>query len=112
MSAADFNQLCVWASTQLGDKTDKDFEYFMKEEFGCRAKLASTETTLPDVKGGRPVSGTGGRTDLFFYIHDDDLEKFAVPRMEYGIRWWEDVLSNGGGVLYEKAVLKKYPKRW
>jgi hypothetical protein len=29
-----------------------------------------------------------------------------------GIRWWEDVLSNGGGVLYKEEVLIKYPKTW
>jgi hypothetical protein len=38
--------------------------------------------------------------------------KFAVPRLQIGIRWWEDVLGNGGGELYPEFVLAKYPKIW
>jgi hypothetical protein len=29
-----------------------------------------------------------------------------------GIKWWEDVLGNGNGVLYSQEVLEKYPKTW
>jgi len=29
-----------------------------------------------------------------------------------GIRWWEDVLGNGGGNLYTEEFLEKYPKGW
>jgi hypothetical protein len=58
------------------------------------------------------VEGTGGRNDVFFYVHDNDIDKFSVPRLSMGIRWWEDVLGNGNGVLYKEEVLTKYPKTW
>jgi len=38
--------------------------------------------------------------------------KFAVPRLQMGIRWWEDVLGNGNGELYPETCLAKYPKTW
>jgi len=50
--------------------------------------------------------------DLFFYIADKDISKFAVPRLQMGIRWWEDVLGNGNGKLYPREILEKYPKTW
>jgi len=45
-------------------------------------------------------------------VHDEDIDKFAVPRLSMGIRWWEDVLRNGNGVLYTEDVLEKYPMTW
>jgi len=29
-----------------------------------------------------------------------------------GVRWWEDVLGNGNGKLYDQDVLEAYPKTW
>jgi hypothetical protein len=29
-----------------------------------------------------------------------------------GIKWWEDVLGNGNGVLYPENILEKYEKTW
>ena len=45
-------------------------------------------------------------------LHSADIGKFAVPRLKAGIRWWEDVLANGGGPLYGEEILKKYPVTW
>ena len=103
-----FNQLCVWSGILVGVDQIKDFEKFMLEDVGARVKYETEIETLPT--NGEPE--TGGRNDLFFYIHDDDIMKFAVPRLSMGIRWWEDVLGNGGGVLYKQEVLTKYPKTW
>lgn len=103
-----FNQLCVWSGTIVGVDQIKDFENFMSDDIGVRVKYETEIKTLPT--DGEP--DTGGRNDLFFYIHDDDIMKFAVPRLGMGIRWWEDVLGNGGGVLYTQEVLTKYPKTW
>lgn len=47
-----------------------------------------------------------------FYVHDDDIGRFAVKRLLYGIRWWEDVLGNGNGYQYSEDTLKKYQKIW
>jgi hypothetical protein len=120
-----FTQLCVWPgcivlgpgilpTSQKGIDAIKEFEKVMADEFsGTRVQYVEEILTLPDrTLKGDPVPGTGGRTDLFFYVHVDDISKFAVPRMAIGIRWWEDVLNNGGGVLYPQRILEKYPKSW
>lgn len=46
------------------------------------------------------------------YFNYEDLSKFAVPRLSVGIRWWEDVLGNGGARLYSDDILKKYNPKW
>jgi hypothetical protein len=98
--------VCVWAGTTVGDDAD-GFVKFMLKEFSARTVYLEEIETFPDRdSGGRCVEGTGGRTDLFFAVHREDIGKFAVPRLAYGIRWIEDVLSevNGGAVLYPDRV--------
>ena len=106
-----FNQLCVWPGTVVGDskKVQEDFVKFFKDELGVTVKYETEVKTLPDTP---ECTKTGGRNDLFFYIADDDIMKFAVPRLSMGIRWYEDVLGNGGGKLYPTEVLEKYEKTW
>lgn len=83
-----YNQLCVLQGT-LEPDSKKEFNKFFKENFGVRVKYAEQTHTLPDPG----VKGTGGRSDLLFFIHDDDIQKFAIPRFKMGIRWWEDVFT-------------------
>ena len=110
-----FNQVCVWGSTVVGKEKVKAFEDFMKSEWGARVKYLEEIKTLPDMKNGEPVKGTGGRNDVFFVIHDDDITKFAVKRsrMDPPARWIEDVLGNEtntkNGSIYPEHV-KKYRK--
>ena len=103
-----FNQLCVWPGTVVGDskKVQEDFVKFFKDELGVTVKYETEVKTLAD------ETGPGGRNDLFFYIADDDVMKFAIPRLQMGIRWYEDVLGNGGDKLYPTEVLEKYEKTW
>lgn len=113
----NFNQLCVWQGTVLetedGKITFEQFEDWVSENFGgVRIKMMEEVKTLPDMNNGVPIPETGGRNDLFFYVHDEDIQKFALARLQAGIRWWEDVLGNGQGNLYPKEILKKYPKTW
>ena len=105
---SQFNQLCVWPGVVVGDskKVQEDFVKFFKDELGVTVKYETEVKTLAD------ETGPGGRNDLFFYIADDDVMKFAIPRLQMGIRWYEDVLSNGGGKLYPTEVLEKYEKTW
>ena len=107
----EFNQLCVWPGTVVGDskKVQEDFVKFFRDELGVAVKYETEVKTLPDTPG---CTETGGRNDVFFYIADDDIGKFAIPRLNMGIRWYEDVLSNGGGDLYPTEVLEKYEKTW
>ena len=107
----EFNQLCVWPGTVVGDskKVQEDFVKFFKDELGVTVKYETEVKTLPDTP---ECTETGGRNDIFFYIADDDISKFAIPRLNMGIRWYEDVLSNGGDKLYPTEVLEKYEKTW
>jgi hypothetical protein len=106
IDAEKYTQLCVWPDTILGEGTPSEFEQFMLENFGTRVRFAEEVVTLPG------DGGPGGRHDLFFYAHNDDLGKFAVPRLQVGIRWWEDVVGNRSHLIYPKDVIDKYPKTW
>jgi hypothetical protein len=97
----NYNQVCVWEGTIVGPEKIREFEKFMMEQFEVRAQYLEELKTKPD-KG---VKGTGGRNDLFFAVHDEDVDKFSVPRLGYGIRWIEDVLSK------ENYKIKIYPLR-
>ena len=111
---SDYNQLTVWSGVILEDDQVDDFKEFMLENFSARVDFAELVYTLPDMEGGEPVPDTGGRADVFFYVHDDDIPKFATSRFKLDPtpRWWEDVLDNGGGKIYPQDVLEKYPKTW
>lgn len=109
-----YKQLCVWPGTLLGDSTPKDLEDFFINESGVRVKYHTEIETLPDLNpSGVPVPDTGGRSDLFFYVHDEDVSKFAVPRLQMGIRWWEDVIKyNDNSNLYPKEFVQSHPAVW
>lgn len=98
----------MWESTTLGDNGVKELQQFFIDEFNTRIKFAAEVTTLPTP--GQP--GTGGRIDLLFYVHDEDVMKFATKRFKYGMRWWEDVIPQGGAKIYPKEILNKYPVKW
>jgi len=106
----EFGQVCVWPGTVVktaraeGDSV-KDFEEHVRKEFGVRVMYLEEITTAPDIENGKPVEGTGGRNDLFFAVHNEDVEKFAVPRLSVGIRWIGDVLSK------ENYLSPIYPER-
>lgn len=111
----NFKQLCVWPSTVVGKENVKSFEDWMFETFGVRAKYDCEVKTLPDIENGRVVPETGGRNDLFFYIHNEDLGKFAIPRLQVGIRWWEDVISYNreqNEHLYTEDFISAHPITW
>ena len=104
-----FNQLCVLQGTIMPEGGAKELETFFKDEMGVKVKFETEVKTLPNEPG---CTLTGGRNDIFFYIADDDIGKFAVPRLSMGVRWWEDVLGNGNGKLYPTEILEKYNKTW
>jgi hypothetical protein len=104
-----FNQVCVWEAcvvTKSNEpKTPAEFEQFMKENFKSDVQYLEEIKTGPDLKNGQPVSETGGRIDLFFAISDEHVARFAIPRLQFGIKWIEDVLAKGN---YRSPI---YPKR-
>jgi hypothetical protein len=77
----------------------------MMEIFGVRVQYLEEIETKPDLDENRQqIEDTGGRNDVFFAVHSDDLSKFAIPRLSVGIRWLEDVYLNGNGSLYDDRV--------
>ena len=104
-----FNQLCVLQGCLMPEGGAKELEKFFKDKMGVTVKFETEVKTLPDTPG---CTETGGRNDVFFYIADDDIMKFAVPRLSMGIRWWEDCLLNGDEMFYTEEFLEKYPKTW
>jgi hypothetical protein len=105
-----YSQVCVWPGTLVGPDKIADFENFMLEEFKARVQYLEEINTYPDLKDGKIVDGTGGRTDLFFSVHQDDIGHFAIPRLQMGIRWFEDSVArcNGGNQLYPTYVMDYY----
>jgi hypothetical protein len=102
-----FEQVCVWRGVTLPPALIKEWEAAMLETFGARVQYLEEITTRPDIDPfGNPVPGTGGRSDLFFAVHSRDLRRFAYPRMEYGIKWIEDVLAKANYLhqIYPRRV--------
>jgi hypothetical protein len=111
-----FNQLCVWPGVIVGSTPQEQEELvkFMKNEMGVRVKYHTEVQTLPDLNpSGKAIPETGGRNDLFFFVHDEDVSKFAVPRLHLGIRWWEDVIVyNDNSNLYTPEFIQANPPKW
>ena len=89
-----FEQVCIWPGMIITQDEKFAFEeYFLAQ--GFKLLWLETITTRPDHdENGNVAHETGGRVDTFFAVHNDDVMKFAVPRLGMGIRWIEDVLEN------------------
>jgi hypothetical protein len=110
-----FTQLCVWPTATLEGETKEQFEEAILKSFKVRVKYLCEIKTNPDTdKYGAQVPETGGRNDLFFFLHNDDAIYFAVPRLKLGIRWWEDVIkyNDSSEGLYPKEFIEQYPPTW
>lgn len=102
-----YSQVAVWTGTTLGDTSIKQFEAWFKDNFDTRIKFLETIVTAPDLDSkGHPVEDTGGRHDIFFAVHEDDIGKFAPKRFQLTSppRWVEDIYGNGGGKIYPEDV--------
>jgi hypothetical protein len=109
-----YYQLCVWGGVTLDGANPPEFEEWFLKEVHTRIRFAEVVLTKPDRdENGVKMIGTGNRSDIFFYVHQEDIPTFSVNRLNLGgCRWWEDILSNGGGKLYSTKILEKYKKRW
>lgn len=110
----NYTQLCVWPGTVLGDSTPEDLEKFFLDEMKTRIKYHTQVETLPDLdENEKAIPDTGGRNDLFFYVHSEDIANFAIPRLQMGIRWWEDVVGyNDNKHLYTEEFINANPLTW
>lgn len=105
----DYSQVVVWEGTTVGEERIQDFIDWFKSEFDVRVQYLEEIQTLPSVKEGRAVEGTGGRNDVFFAVHKDDIPRAAMVKLQLGARWIEDALAatNNGVTLSGKPLL--YP---
>lgn len=106
---AKFSQVCVWPGTLVGKKETNNFVEFIKENSGVRVQYLEEIVTFPNLdEYENPVKDTGGRNDLFFAVHQDDIAHFALPRLALGIRWIEDVLAecNYSSPIYPERVFE------
>lgn len=109
-----FTQVCVWPACIVVDneeiRQDKinEFEQFIFDNFKTRSQYLEEIKTKPDYDEHKLIEGTGGRNDLFFAVHNEDIGQFAVPRLAMGIRWIEDVLAtdNYRCQIYPDRVFK------
>lgn len=96
-----FKQVCIWPGTVCGAEKVAEFVQFMVDEFDVRIAYLEEVASAPDrTPGGYPVSGTGGLNLLVFAVHDEDIGKFAIPRLGAGIRWIEDFTDKGNNTWH------------
>ncbi len=93
-----FTQVCVWHGTIVGKNNIDEFVKFGKEQFGARFQYLEEVTTYRD------STGPGGRNDVLFAVHSEDVPRFSAARLAYGIRWIEDVYANGQGNVYDSRI--------
>ncbi len=89
----NFKQVCVWPGTVVGDGVE-DFVSWIKNEFDVRVQY------LEEIKTNKD------RNDLFFAVHNEDVIKFAMPKLQIGGRWLDDVYFNNQGYLYTERVVE------
>ena len=108
-----YKQVCVIQGMLLGELDAEEFKQYVSDNFdGVRVNLLEEVTTNPDLdEDGNAIAETGGRNDIFFNVHSEDIAKFAVKRLGW-CKWWEDVHYNGQTHLYSQEILNKYPKTW
>jgi hypothetical protein len=99
-----FRILAVWPAT-IVEKADDVEDYFM-EQFDTRIKRVGCVKVAAD---------TGRDYDFFFYVHDDDVMKFAMQRMmvkDPGMfcRWWEDIYFNKQEHEFPAEFCRCYPR--
>lgn len=90
-----YNQVVIWPGMTLTKEQAVEFDSLMKDMLGFNIQYLETMETKPDIdSNGVPISNTGGRHDIFFAIHVDDIPKFSLARLQHGMRWIEDVLAD------------------
>jgi len=93
-----FTQVCVWEATLVGKKNIAEFEQYLLDETGARVQYLEEITTTAG------LGGEGGRNDVLFAVHDEDVNKFAVPRLGFGIRWLEDAWPRNSAIYPDRVA--------
>lgn len=112
---AEYRQMCVWPATIVRDEDvdGGELQSFFKENFNLEhpIKIVGCVITEPNEEHkNMEEPPTGGRTDFVFFVHGADIAAFSLPRLQYGIRWWEDVVGNKSHNIYPQEFIE-YGKR-
>ena len=103
-----FRQVCIWENITVGndrERIEAFVEFVMAKFLGTRIQYLEEVRTNPSTsRSGKVLIGTGNRNDLLFAVHEDDLHVFDERRLNFGIRWIEDVFGHGGAPLYEARI--------
>ena len=94
--------LCVWPATVIEPDEADNFNEWLADEFSVNGEYVEGFETLPDME-----PGSGGRIDTLFRVANADVPKFAVPRLNYGIRWYSDYIDQNRGIV-PKAIIERY----
>lgn len=108
--SSPYQQVCVWQGVVVEVNQRSEFVEWMSETFQLKHPVYFIKTLVTSPTPGEPE--TGGREDVLFYIHNDDIASFAVPRLQYGIRWIEDVIDNGGQQIHRENLSVYYSWTW
>ena len=102
------DQLVVWPGCTV--TPSDEVETWFRTDLGVSVRVVGYVTTLTNSgEVYRDGDDSGGRIDFFFIVGAADVAKFAIRRLAYGMRWWEDVCANGGADIYPPEFLAAYP---
>ena len=85
------------------------FPKVMLKHFGIRAKFLDYAITNPTVDHlGKIVEGSGGRKDVLFVVHTNDIARFEIPRRDALIHTLDEMLSTEFRFLIYPEEIYKY----
>lgn len=93
-----YQTIALWQSTTCEE--DDGIEDFFLIEFGTRIKRIGC------------VACDNGRIDFAFFVHSEDITKFATQRFKLGSdspRWWEDIYFNDQQDEFPDDFVACYP---
>ena len=93
--------LCIWPAA-VG--TNEEMIDFLKLNLDVDIIPVGTVETIAG------QGGPGGRLDGVFWLNGKDVPRFAVPRFQVGIRWYEDVVLNNSHLVYPAEFLLWAPE--
>lgn len=92
-----FRQVAIWPGFTIIDPNYPSleakehvarFQDWMDEQFHIRVQFLE-EIAIQHAQGEMPF--------IVFAIHKEDVSKFVIPRLHFGIRWIEDATDPGNG---------------
>ena len=105
----NYKYIMVAPACYLGEDKPEDFErVFLKID--TRIRFLEEVVTIPDKdENGNNIEGTGGRRDILFAVHKDDVNDFMPLRFALTVYPWNDWIKyNRHSKEYSKEILERY----